>query len=395
MRMIEKPISARTHSSGNRQAYLDHIRVYLTVTVIMLHAAITYGAMGGWYCNEDLNCQRRDSSPKVKNGSLSQMEQLGYLLFGSVNQAYFMGFFFLIAGYFTPSSLRRKGASAFLRDRFIRLGIPLAVFALVLSPLTISLSRLLVKGGTIFDGFYWVYVMHHYECGPLWFVQALLIFSVIYVAWAKFFPAKTTSDNAPLPSHLWLYVAAMATGIAAFLIRLEIPVGRNILCMQLGYFATYVVLFYVGCRAARSRWLERVEWSHAMPWVAATFIAIFALPMVGNLCHDGAQFTGGWNVVALFYSMWEPFVAWGVILGLLYATQKYLSGTNPFMAGLARGSFAVYCIHAPVLVGLTVLAHGWVADPMEKWLVVGLGTCVVSWTIAAVLVRLPGVKRVL
>jgi hypothetical protein len=33
-------------------------------------------------------------------------------VFVTLNQAFFMGFFFLIAGYFTPASFDRKGAWA-------------------------------------------------------------------------------------------------------------------------------------------------------------------------------------------------------------------------------------------------------------------------------------------
>ena len=42
-----------------------------------------------------------------------------------------MGFFFLLAGYFTPASYERKGAGAFLTDRFVRLGIPLIMPTLI------------------------------------------------------------------------------------------------------------------------------------------------------------------------------------------------------------------------------------------------------------------------
>jgi len=52
-------------------------------------------------------------------------------VFLALNQAYFMGFFFLIAGYFTPGALDRKGAGRFARDRLVRLGIPLLLFVIV------------------------------------------------------------------------------------------------------------------------------------------------------------------------------------------------------------------------------------------------------------------------
>jgi hypothetical protein len=41
-----------------------------------------------------------------------------------------MGILFLLAGYFTPGSLERKGYARFLSDRFLRLGLPLLAFGL-------------------------------------------------------------------------------------------------------------------------------------------------------------------------------------------------------------------------------------------------------------------------
>ncbi len=94
----------------------------MTVLVILHHTAITYGAIGGWWWQEI-----------QPNGSISS---LLLILFCTTNQAYFMGFFFLLAGYFTPPSLERKGYARFIVDRFIRLGLPLVAFIVILGPVT-------------------------------------------------------------------------------------------------------------------------------------------------------------------------------------------------------------------------------------------------------------------
>ena len=46
-----------------------------------------------------------------------------------------MSLLFLIAGYFSPQSLDCKGQRRFVRDRLIRLGLPLVVFYFVLNPI--------------------------------------------------------------------------------------------------------------------------------------------------------------------------------------------------------------------------------------------------------------------
>jgi hypothetical protein len=48
-----------------------------------------------------------------------------------------MGLFFLVVGSLTPKAMARRGAAGFLRERLVRLGLPLLVFILVLGQLTV------------------------------------------------------------------------------------------------------------------------------------------------------------------------------------------------------------------------------------------------------------------
>jgi fucose 4-O-acetylase-like acetyltransferase len=122
------------------------------VLVIFHHTAITYGAPGGWFWTE-----------LKPSGTPSSM---ALALFVTINQAYFMGFFFLLAGYFTPASLERKGYLHFICDRFLRLGLPLLAFGLLLGPLTAAIVNY-AEG----DGFWIVFsVLWHrrqFINGPL------------------------------------------------------------------------------------------------------------------------------------------------------------------------------------------------------------------------------------
>ena len=96
---------------AERDLYIDRLRTAMTALVVVFHAAITYGGDGGWFYHE----VEHSASPS----------SLLLTLFCATNQAYFMGFFFLLAGYFTPPSLQRKGYARFIADRFLRLGLPL------------------------------------------------------------------------------------------------------------------------------------------------------------------------------------------------------------------------------------------------------------------------------
>jgi hypothetical protein len=55
----------------------------------------------------------------------------------------------------------------------------------------------------------------------------------------------------PFPSNRTLAVAAAATGVVALVLCLKWPVGSEAFGLQLGYFASYVVLYAAGCMASR------------------------------------------------------------------------------------------------------------------------------------------------
>ena len=92
-------------------AGLDALRGALAVLVVLHHTAITYGAIGGWYYRE-----------LPPDGGLASTLLVFFCTF---NQAFFMGLFFLLAGYHTPAALARDGALRFLAGRGLRLGLPL------------------------------------------------------------------------------------------------------------------------------------------------------------------------------------------------------------------------------------------------------------------------------
>ena len=73
-----------------RNGGIDALRAATTLLVVLHHTAITYGAIGGWFYKE-IPTDRSVSSMLL-------------VFFCTLNQAWFMGLFFLLAGYFTPAA---------------------------------------------------------------------------------------------------------------------------------------------------------------------------------------------------------------------------------------------------------------------------------------------------
>ena len=370
-------------AASTRNAGFDVLRSYMTVLVLFHHAAITYGAIGGWYYHE------------VKPAASLQGTLL--VLFCTTNQAYFMGLFFLIAGYFTPSAIARKGSGRYLVDRALRLGLPLLFFGWILGPVTIALGAT-SRGQPFVATLTQLWQRHTFENGPLWFAQALLILAVATVACSQTVAALNNRSTAladasrPWPSNGMLALAAVSTGAAAVALRHFWPVGVNLWGLQLGYFASYVVLFVFGFIAARPRWLERVPASHARLWKR---VAIFVFPLLpaAYFASKAVPLLAG-KPLDVIYAFWEPLVAWGVILALL---QRFTNGFQPFgrlAHRLGRRAYAMYIIHPPVLVAIALAWRDVHAPQLAKFALTGSMTCIVCYLLAGFIVRFPGLRRI-
>jgi peptidoglycan/LPS O-acetylase OafA/YrhL len=372
---------------AQRDHYIDRLRTAMTVMVILHHTAITYGAPGGWFWTE--------LKPSAAPSSLL------LTLFVSTNQAYFMGVFFLLAGYFTPASLERKGYARFIADRFLRLGVPLLAFGLILGPATVGIVNLAQGYG------FWSavrYLWHHKEFinGPLWFAQALLIFSLVYCGWravAGAALAQAQRTPRPVPAYRWWLVSAIGVATAALAIRQFAFTGKNVFGLQLGYFSSYIFLFAVGIAAWRCDWLRQLGWKDARPWLWTLAVAWPSLP-VGILAlralngGGSTDTSGGLSWASMLYAFWEPFVAWGLIAAWLLVFRERMNQPSQFWAWLNRRAYAVYIIHPVVLVGISLLLRGWAAPALVKFGAVGVLACTATWLAADPLVRLPGMRRV-
>ncbi|HAQ00435.1 MAG TPA: acyltransferase, partial [Rhodospirillum rubrum] len=299
--------------------------------------------------------------------------------------------------YYTPRSYERKGAVRYLADRLLRLGAPLLAFFFVLYPLTVAIART-SQGHPFWRGWGEMIVARAFGPGPLWFAEALLICAVGYAAWrgVRRGHEAPTSPLPALPSTRALALTAVGLGVASFAVRLAVPVGKDVLWLQLGYVPCYLYLFAAGCRTARSRLLERITAQDARPWMIVSAIAIFLLPIVMLTRSDAGAFEGGWTLNAFFYALWDPFVAWGVILGLLWAARRReAQRRTPLTDWLGRGAFGAFIVHPPVVVALSVWAATWSTSPWAKFALVGAGACAGSYAISAALRLVPGVRRVI
>ncbi len=380
-------------ATGVRFAFMDNIRILLVVLVILHHLAVTYGGEGSWYYRE---------------GQADTITAAALTLFIAVNQAFFMGFYFLIAAYFVPRSLEAKGSKRFLKDRFVRLGIPLAFQLLVIAPL-FSYSLSVTLGG--FDGSLWTYLGRYVreypglDTGPLWFVEALLIFSIAYALWWGLTrpPAHKVKRERAAPGNLAIAAFALVVGLITFTIRLWLPVNWWFvpLNFQFPHFPQYISLFIVGTIAYRRGWLSAISEDAARGrlWgrVVAFLIAIAPVLFVagGALQGSTAAFRGGIHWQALTYALWEQFLCVGMVISLLVWFRRRYDHQGGLARAMSASAYAVYICHAPILVFVSLGLGSMELHSLLKFALASLISLPICFVVGGVASRLPVAERIL
>jgi len=386
--------AAQTASSKPRLFYIDNLRILLTALVIVHHLAIGYGGPGNFVYNEA--------------GPISTASTMVMTLLMSINQAFFMALFFCISSYFTPPSYDRKGAWGYLKDRLIRLGIPLLFYIFVIDPL-FGYGMALKRG---YSGSLREYVgllFRNYQTlgvGPLWFVEVLLLFSVLYVLWRLVFrPNVTPARGAPeagtskAPGNAAIALFALAVGLLTYVVRIWLPVGKvDFFGFQLAHFVQYISMLVVGVVAYRRDWFSGLADAQGKfwRWIILVFVLLFfALFITGGALEGHVQvFMGGGSWQSLAYALWEQFTCVAVVVSLLVWFRKRFNRQGAPAKTLSSASYATYIFHQPAIVGLMLLLKGLRFDMGLKWVLVSPLAVAACFGIGWVVKQLPLARRI-
>jgi len=397
-----------------------------------MHACVTYSHVGSWYVME-----QPEPPLAVK---------IGFLFWQGHLQAFFMGLLFYLAGVFAHNSFERRGPMRFLRERAVRLCLPALLYMLALDPLIVFVI-LRRNGATSMAQNYVKYVTSGRFLsgnGPLWFALALFVLSVFFALWRRWptrdlqppppapgatkggfrkssprssrreeahfssnqtnqsllTSAATNFESAPEATRLAIF--ALLLVLASFLVRTVQPIGANVMNFQLCFFVQYIAAFAAGIATAKHGWLESLATSRRAQvagWlgiVAGPLLLLSVLKLGGAPPERGPNpYAGGWQPQALGLALWEQLTGVALGLGMLALFRSYFTLSSPFSRWLSDRSFAVYVLHAPVLVALTLWLRPIPGNPLAKMLMLTCLGLVASYLAADVAKRVPGLRSLL
>ena len=352
-----------------RFVYLDNIRSLVIILVIVVHTAVTYSGIGGWYY--------REISPE--NLSALEMTFFGFLI--SFIQAWSMGLLFFISAFLATKSLNKRGTFFFIKERLFRLGLPLLIFLFIIYPF-LWFFLLGNNPENTFSENYIRYIIDFlwididgYASGPLWFVKTLLFFCVIYAIVKKCIskPKKIDSINV-----IMIILTIVFIGIIAFFVRLIFPIGTSYFNLQLCFFTSYIVLFIAGIIIGENNLLEKLTDKKNIKWLTLTFIIgipLWAFIMIfGGGIEGKTYYNGGLNWQSFLYALWESFTAVGFSIGIISLFKEKVNIDNKFTQIMRDNAFGIYVFHSPILIAISLVFRYLYLSPILKFAIIAIIT---------------------
>ena len=383
--MNSRHIGSLSPQKEERLYFIDNLRGALTVLVVLHH--LVYFSI---------------YNDVLTQGSIGVVMGLLFLAF---NQTFFMGTFFLISGYFVPSSFERNGATRFIKDRSVRFLIPFIFYIFILSQAQAIEAYILNQ-----EPFTWQTYFSHLTYGPMWYVELLFVFVCLYAVWAKFMSKNKLSvvRQSKPPTYTMLAIFVMILAVSYFIIRLwvpalDLPGGSPKVRAFVGLFTAsgydlpqYVGLFILGIIAYQRNWFRNTPDSMGRAGFGiAIGASILLLPLVLIFGVDELQFSGGWNWASLVYSLWEALFCVGVIFGLIIFFRKRVSRQGKSWSFLSAHSFVIYIIHIPiisiVMAGLKVIHF----PPSFMFLAMILITIPLCFLLSYIIRQIPFVSKII
>ena len=358
---------------GKRYYYIDRLKVFLMCLIIFHQTLIAYGGVGLWYYT---------SADSFTDTSLIIVNTIK-----TVDLTFLASLFFLISAMLARVSYHRWGFRKFIKKRLIRLGIPLAFYALVFHPTVIFFIA--KSHGMRSSWFTFVYeqLTTSFSLGPMWFVATLLALEILYAIYKKYCP-----DIIPLLSEMWKQPAALratlfvaAVGAINFIVRLASPARATQPGIQWGFYPLYVAIFISGLISQRNDWIHKLKIGFSLPWI---LFALLCLPLVLLSVHfvgDWSVFTGGLNVQSLFYALWEPMICAGTCFFLMSLFFRYFNKPSGRTVVMSQLVYTVFFICPAAIVPLTMIFEPLALPVFFKWLLTAVLSTVLCFLLAFML----------
>jgi hypothetical protein len=310
-----------------------------------------------------------------------------------------MSTLFFLAGYFAPPSFRKRGASLFIRDKFMHIGIPWIMGVILVAPFFAYASFLKfgLEAPSISDFITKWFFGPFYQQGHYWFLGILFAFLAAYAAVARRAAASgrgRKKSGAALPiTALWIssvvfyYLGSLYIKPAVEWLNIA-----YVLYFQHARLVGYLGMFALGAYGWESGWFTPDGWSPSLAFwgLACAVSSILLLHWKFFLAPALSQGTNLWMDSLLYNTVMIS--ATFLLIGVFARAR----GPQSNAAGvLSPHSYAIYWLHQIVLMPSIYFLKPYDIDISIKWVAVNLFTLSACFMLSRCLLkRAPLLKRI-
>ena len=367
--------------NSDYEHFWDPLRALLMLLGIPYHASLIYSDALPW------DIKDFETSPILT-------------ALGAALVTFRMPSFFLVAGYFSTMVIGRKGKMPWLRQRFLRLGVPFIVAVLLLGPLQLFLLKLagITKGAIpanrllenlpdlLVPGEQWI--MH------LWFLPALIAYSVLLAG------LLYLAGRPPL-AHVrdWFgkvrvrYPAAFFAALCAFPILWELTIygsgllaGKTANSLLVLYerasdpYARYVPFFLTGALLHRDRALfHRFRQTGILTGV----ISVSAIAAAVTL---RVEYPFSNSAPLVLVSAIAAVTASRLLIDLAY---RFFDRPSQLAGRMTDASFTIYLFHHPLIYLFGTLFLLISLPPMLEFAIIVMATTATAYLLHQAIRRSP------
>ena len=371
-----------------RSYFLDNLKWFLIILVVLHHVAITCGGSG------DVSFKLPTIDSEIENNILSC-----YTLF---QQSFFMGLFFLISAFFITPSYSKKGAQMFLIDKLKRLGIPILINVLLIEFFYQQILEYFFDRKDTFINYLGGSIIwnidnlkkFNIDLGVTWFTYTLLIFCILFVLYKKK-PHSTNTQSFPSFKNILLFALIMVPLNLFLTILFQKTSTWNFLgFQQLGFYPTYIVCFIIGIKVQQNKWFDSINLNNTTPWfLIASIITVLEFIV---LIFNPLDFIWVHTYGLFVYASFVTFQTIGFSMFLIYYFKKFFNKTNPFVEELSKCAYTVFIFHNLVLwLYANLFKSVMTTSPLLNFVLLGFASVISSFVIAYFIRRLPFLNKIL
>jgi len=341
---------------------LSNLRAVVILIVVAFHSVLPYLA------SQPAQPFPFDAPPYrwVAFPIIDRERFFGFDLFCAWQDVSLMTLMFFLAGIFTAPSLDRKGALAYLSDRWWRIGLPFLLAAAILAPTAYFASYLTMAADPTLAAFarHWL-ALPMWPAGPAWFLWQLFALSAIAAALQAFAPqwleaqSRLAARLGDRPLALFIVlVAASALGYVPLALMFTAWDWASLgpFAVQLSRPLVYLVYFFAGVALGSQgfdRGLLRSDGALARHWLVLLALALVTMSAWGLLTSLTLP---DWNASPLVYRLmaalaFPPACASGG-LSLLAIALRFLIFRDRVLDSLSANAYSIYLLHYVAVVWL-------------------------------------------